>query len=203
MHGEAAIAGGLAKGDSRFAASSRWQKRVSAPRHGFSPLLKWLHQLRPIADERPNINPWWLVAFRQHLGEARKGILFVHLSDPSQALRHCGHLEGRIRNAQFGNPQSAPDFRDRNRSVPRRHTPSRRPRGSMNFRSFDAVNGLRPPKAARLRRAIDSVKTSEKRGFQEVGGDPCQACAANDAMRILSSSHRNAVTPFRRQHSTR
>jgi len=29
------------------------------------------------------------------------------------------------------------------------------------FRSLDAVNGLRPPKAARETRAIDSVKTSE------------------------------------------
>jgi hypothetical protein len=55
----------------------------------------------------------------------------------------------------------------------------------MNFRSFDAVNGLRPPKAARETRAIDSVKTSEKRGFHEVDGAPCRTGAANDAMRIL------------------
>ena len=93
---------------------------------------------------------------------------------------------GRIRNAHFRDPQSAPDFRDRNRSAPRRHTPSRRPHGSMDFRSFDAVNSLRPPKAARETRAIDSVKTSEKRGFHEVDGAPRQAGAADAAMRILS-----------------
>src|SRR5208337_4052287 len=31
----------------------------------------------------------------------------------------------------------------------RRHATSRRPHGSMNFRSLAAVNGLRPPEAAR------------------------------------------------------
>jgi hypothetical protein len=44
----------------------------------------------------------------------------------------------------------------------------------MNFRDFDPVNGLRPPKAAREMRAIDRVKTSEKRSFHEVGGAPRQ-----------------------------
>ena len=54
----------------------------------------------------------------------------------------------------------------------------------MAFRSFAAVNGLRPPEAARDRasgdvrlstgdgRAINSRKTSERRGFREVGGAP-------------------------------
>jgi len=46
------------------------------------------------------------------------------------------------------------------------------PHGSMNFRSFDPVNGLRPPEAAREKRAIDNRKTSEKRGFREVDGAP-------------------------------
>jgi len=31
----------------------------------------------------------------------------------------------------------------------RRHTPRRRPHESTAFRSFDPVNGLRPPEAAR------------------------------------------------------
>jgi hypothetical protein len=44
----------------------------------------------------------------------------------------------------------------------------------MNFRGFDSVNGLRPPKAARETRAIDRVKTSEKRGFHEVEGAPAE-----------------------------
>jgi hypothetical protein len=40
----------------------------------------------------------------------------------------------------------------------------------MSFRSFAAVNGLRPPEAARVTRAIDGGKTSEKGGFHEVDG---------------------------------
>jgi len=68
---------------------------------------------------------------------------------------------------------------------PLRHTPSRRPHGSMNFRNFEAVNGLRPPEAAREKRAIDSLKTSEKGGFHEVDGAPCRTCAASCA-RALS-----------------
>jgi hypothetical protein len=55
----------------------------------------------------------------------------------------------RIRIAQFPDPQSAPHFLDWSRRAPLRRTPSRRPHGSMNFRSFAAVNGLRPPEAAR------------------------------------------------------
>jgi hypothetical protein len=45
----------------------------------------------------------------------------------------------------------------------------------MNFRSFAVVNGLRPPEAARETRAIDSVKSSEKRGFHEIDGAPRRA----------------------------
>ncbi len=33
---------------------------------------------------------------------------------------------------------------------------------------------------------LSSLETSEKRGFDEVDGAPCQAGAANDAKRILS-----------------
>ena len=80
----------------------------------------------------------------------------------------------RIRIAQFPDPRSAPDLRDWRRPAPFRRTPSRRPHGSMSFRSFAAVNGLRPPEAARETRAIDSRKTSEKRGFHEVDGAPCR-----------------------------
>lgn len=46
-------------------------------------------------------------------------------------------------------PRSARNFLDRRRRAHLRRTPSRRPRGSMNFRGFAAVNGLRPPEAAR------------------------------------------------------
>jgi hypothetical protein len=49
----------------------------------------------------------------------------------------------------------APDFLGWS-SPPLRHTPRRRPHGSMNFQSFEAVNG------AQLR-AIDSLEASEKR----------------------------------------
>jgi hypothetical protein len=66
----------------------------------------------------------------------------------------------------------------------RRHTPRRRPHGSMDFRSFAAVNGLRPPEAARVTRAIDSRKTSEKGGFHEVDGALCRGRAALAAARI-------------------
>ena len=37
-----------------------------------------------------------------------------------------------------------------------RHTPSRRPHGSRTLRSFAAVNGLRPPEAARHRASRDA-----------------------------------------------
>jgi len=40
----------------------------------------------------------------------------------------------------------------------------------MAFRSLAAVNGLRPPEAARETRAIAGGKTSEKRGFHAVDG---------------------------------
>jgi hypothetical protein len=39
----------------------------------------------------------------------------------------------------------------------------------MTFRSLDAVNGLRPPEAARETRAIDSVQTSEKEASMSDG----------------------------------
>jgi hypothetical protein len=39
--------------------------------------------------------------------------------------------------------QSSPAFLPR--PTPLRHTPSRRPHGSMNFRSFEPVNAPRPP----------------------------------------------------------
>jgi hypothetical protein len=53
----------------------------------------------------------------------------------------------------------------------------------MNFRSFEAVNGLRPPEAARETRAIDSLETSEKRGFHEVDGALCRTAAKGAALR--------------------
>ena len=46
----------------------------------------------------------------------------------------------------------------------------------MNFRSFAAVNGLRPPEAAR-ERAIDGGKTSETTGFHEADGALCRVGA--------------------------
>jgi len=81
-------------------------------------------------------------------------------------LTHRDHGD-RIRIARFRDPQSARDFLDRTRPAPSATHQAVFPHGSMNFRSFDAVNGLRPPKAARKTRAIDSVKTSEKSGFHE------------------------------------
>jgi hypothetical protein len=63
--------------------------------------------------------------------------------------------------------------------------PRRRPHGSITFRGFDPVNGLRPPEAAREKRAIDRVKTSEKRGFHEDDGALRQALLAVAGMRIL------------------
>jgi hypothetical protein len=56
----------------------------------------------------------------------------------------------------------------------------------MNFRSFDAVNGAGFARRLRRSKTIDSVKTSETRGFQEVDGAPRQAGAANDAMCFMS-----------------
>jgi hypothetical protein len=54
----------------------------------------------------------------------------------------------------------------------------------MTFRGFDPINGA--PLARRLRRSktIDRVKTSEQRGFQEVGGALRQALVAVDEMTI-------------------
>jgi hypothetical protein len=63
--------------------------------------------------------------------------------------RFTGVYGDRIRIAEFRGPQPTPDFLDRSSPASRRRTPSRRPHGSMNFRSFAAVNGLRPPEAAR------------------------------------------------------
>ncbi len=62
-------------------------------------------------------------------------------------------------------------------------TRSRRPHGSMNFRSFAAVNGLRPPEAARVTRAIDSLKTSETGGFHDVDGALCRTATRDPAAR--------------------
>jgi len=65
--------------------------------------------------------------------------------------------------------------------APRRCTPSRRPLGSMTFRSLDAVNDRlrRPPSAARpVGRVIDSVQTSEKRGFHGADGAPRRNAAS-------------------------
>ena len=90
-----------------------------------------------------------------------------------------------MRIVQRPDPQSALDLQNLNRSGPRRETPSRRPLGSVAFRGFDPVNGLRPPQAARETRAIDRVKTSEKRGFPEVDGALRQALVAADEMRIV------------------
>ena len=47
----------------------------------------------------------------------------------------------------------------------------------MTFRGLAAVNGLRPPEAARDTRAIDSRETSETRGFHEVDGARCRTAA--------------------------
>ena len=78
---------------------------------------------------------------------------------------------------------------------PPRHAPIRRPHGSMAFRSFAAVNGLRPPRAARHRasgdarlstgyaRAIDGGKTSEKRGLHAVDGALCPTGAGRGLLR--------------------
>jgi hypothetical protein len=70
------------------------------------------------------------------------------------------------------------------------------PHGSMNFRSLEAVNGLRPPEAARQKRANDSLKASEKRGFHEVDGAPCQAGAGSG--RASLPSLRGKEAPCRR-----
>ena len=85
-----------------------------------------------------------------------------------------------MRKARYRDPQSAPDFRERNRFAPRRRTPSRRPHGSMNFRSLNAVNGARFARRLRRSKTIDSVQTSEKRGFHEIDGAPRRnaACGA-------------------------
>jgi hypothetical protein len=54
----------------------------------------------------------------------------------------------------------------------------------MTFRSFAAVNGLRPPSMARETRAIDGGKTSETRGFREVDGAFRRAGAAPKDARL-------------------
>jgi hypothetical protein len=48
----------------------------------------------------------------------------------------------------------------------------------MNFRSFDAVNGLRPPEATRFSRVLDSVKTRKNEASMRKDGAPRRTRAA-------------------------
>jgi hypothetical protein len=94
----------------------------------------------------------------------------------------------------FRDAPQAPALLARSRPAPRRHSPSRRPHGSMDFRSFAAVNGA--PLARRLRRSktIDSRKTSEKRGFHEVDGAPRRARADRAAPPLAGHGSRDVNT---------